>query len=391
MGMPVDYRQIQNQVKDLGKQAVVLTRNLKEKRAAAWQLLQSKSTDLDALREKVKQALSRQPGLRCAIPTNEPLTTTHPNLEINKPLTLLAADGSQINPSHHDAIEFAVINLSAICFSPNQPPVETVQSHLIAGEGLFSGNGVLNEEMVALLRDVQERQLLLRLAANQPAPVLALTDGPIEIYGEPKTDPDFERQFSDYLSALRQLAEFKVNIVGYVDKPGADLVIRLLELAISKDNGADQPEKIRPFIGVTDISLFAELLPPGSRSAVFGLQSRSSAKFTDALALHFFYLNTGREGHPSLARVEIPAWVAAQPDQVDLVHAALLQQCQVMGSRPYPYALHRAHEIAVIRKDEKESIASMIANEYYRQGIQPGQSSGKQSAKDLSGKARYER
>ncbi len=60
-----------------------------------------------------------------------------------------------------------------------------------------------------------------------------------------------------------------------------------------------------------------------------------------------------------------------------------------MGNRPYPYALHRAHEIAVVTYQEKGQISDMIALEYHKRGIEvPGQSY-KQSAKDLPGKTRY--
>jgi len=62
-----------------------------------------------------------------------------------------------------------------------------------------------------------------------------------------------------------------------------------------------------------------------------------------------------------------------------------------MGVRAIPTSSHRAHEIAVVKVDEKESIAAMLAGEYYRQGLQPGSLSSKQSAKNLAGKTRYEK
>ena len=60
-----------------------------------------------------------------------------------------------------------------------------------------------------------------------------------------------------------------------------------------------------------------------------------------ALALHFFYLNVGAENDDYLARVEIPAWVAENPAQLDTLHAVLISQCRMLGPRPYPYLLHR--------------------------------------------------
>jgi hypothetical protein len=106
------------------------------------------------------------------------------------------------------------------------------------------------------------------------------------------------------------------------------------------------------------------------------------------LGLHFFYLNVGREGHPWLARVEIPAWVAQNPAMLDPLQAVLFHQCQLMGSRPYPYLLHRAHETAVVTMEEKSQVTQMIAQELRRRGVEVGEQSYKQSAKGLARRTR---
>jgi len=123
---------------------------------------------------------------------------------------------------------------------------------------------------------------------------------------------------------------------------------------------------------------------------VFAIQSSSSRHFKGALALHFFYLNVGRPEHPWLARVELPAWVAQDAGLLNLLHAALVTQCQQMGSHPYPYALHRAHEVALVSYAEKQQLENMIAGEYLRLGIPAGERSQKQTIKNLSGsRTRY--
>ena len=75
---------------------------------------------------------------------------------------------------------------------------------------------------------------------------------------------------------------------------------------------------------------------PGDRSAIFGVYSRTALGFRPELRLHFFYLNVGAPDRPHLARVEIPAWVAQDAEKVALIQAALLDQAQMMGSKPYP-------------------------------------------------------
>jgi hypothetical protein len=59
-----------------------------------------------------------------------------------------------------------------------------------------------------------------------------------------------------------------------------------------------------------------------------------------------------------------------------------------MGSRPYPYLLHRAHETAVVTQEEKAQVTQMIALELRRRGVEVGEQSYKQSAKGLGKRTR---
>ena len=59
-----------------------------------------------------------------------------------------------------------------------------------------------------------------------------------------------------------------------------------------------------------------------------------------------------------------------------------------MGPRPYPYLLHRAHEVALVSLQEKEQVTQMIARELHQRGVPVGQRSYKQSAKALPGRRR---
>jgi hypothetical protein len=174
---------------------------------------------------------------------------------------------------------------------------------------------------------------------------------------------------------------------GYVEKPTADLVVRLLEIGVADDEQLKKLREFQPLHGVSDRWLYGErqnpLLPPGHRSAVFGLQSGSEKKYKGALSLHFFYLNVGSEGHPWPVRVEIPRWVAEDSKKLDLLHCILIEQCKMMGSRPYPYLLHRAHETAVVRYEEKEQVGQLLALELRRIRAEVGDASYKSSAKSL--------
>jgi hypothetical protein len=157
----------------------------------------------------------------------------------------------------------------------------------------------------------------------------------------------------------------------------------------------EQIQKLRefhPLRGVSDRWLFGEkekpLLPSGHRSAVFRIQSSSEKNYKGVLELHFFYLNVGTEGHPWPVRVEIPRWVVDDREKLDLLHGVLVEQCRMMGSRPYPYLLHRAHETAVVKNEEKQQIEQLLTMELRKNNEDIDEGSNKQSAKDLPGRTR---
>jgi hypothetical protein len=186
-----------------------------------------------------------------------------------------------------------------------------------------------------------------------------------------------------------------VVTAGYVDKPGADLAVRLLELAEATDEDLKKLREYHPLRGVSDRWLFGErknpLLGPGERSAVFKIQTKSEKYYSGVLALHFFYLNVGTEGHPWPVRVEIPKWVADAPKKLGLLHAVLVGQCRMMGAKPYPYLLHRAHETAVVSHEERQQVEQMLIMELRRAGEETDEGSNKQSAKDLPGRTAFTR
>jgi hypothetical protein len=384
--MPVDFQQIRNQAVEMGRQAPEQMQRSRTLLQNALEVFESLGDRSEEVRERVQKAAAEDKKLRCAFPSSEPILDSISEPDCSHAEVTLAADGSQINPSRHEAADFGVVNCGALRMATEELPREFVQSHLLYFEDIEGKS----EEMIALMRDVGERKLLVDLAKEGSGSAVALTDGMLDIYREPRQDAEFNRRFDDYLASLRALAELKTIVAGYVDKPRADLLVRMLELMDGSEEDMLQRARERPLGGVTDAMLLNGRLKPGMRSAVFGIESSSSEQFNGPLRLHFFYLNVGFENLPQLARVEIPAWVAEDRDLVNKLHATLLFQCRMTGSVPYPYILHRAHEIAVVGLAEREQIGAMIDIELRRNGVDPGIRSSKQFMKDLAGKARYE-
>ncbi len=394
--MALNFQQVFDKIKQIGMGAMARQESLEALREQARALLDFWADKTPELSDKVERARQADPNLRCARPLDERLDASHPEPDISvdegeKPVTLLAADGSQILPDRHAAVQYSLVNVGAIAMQPGsgQSPEVFTDSSLLFAEELYSETGMLTGEAIEQRRDIAERKKLLELAPDYPAPVLALTDGPVELWGAKNGgEGDYIKNLEIHKSVLSQLQAKNVTVAGYVDKPGADLVVRTLEIArFSSDDEYKNIRKQHTLRGVTDRWLYG-FLPAGHRSAVFGLQSSSRVHYTGDLALHFFYLNVGDPKHPSLVRVEIPKWVADDAVKLHLLHAALLQQCRVMGARPYPYILHRAHEIAVVKFEEKKQVEQMLELELRKAGGEVDEISAKQSAKDLPGKTR---
>ncbi len=386
--MPVNYQQALQQIREMGKQLPQQVQRQRQLHMLAEDVFHLIAYELDTLDQLVEVAAAGNPKLRCARPFREALDWHVQAPPMEEAYALLAADGSQINPDRHGMVEFGAINVGVIQMRPGQGQslTEQVRSRLMFQEDLYTASGSpLTDDLVALMRDLAERQELVSLARSEPGPVITLTDGPLELFRDAKGSREFETELEKYQGVLEDLAAMDVATAGYVDRPRGDLVIRLLELVILKRSGKfDQAGIDRPLLHIRDEFLFHDLLKPGDRSAVFAIHAGAGRGFSGRLALHFFYLNVGRENHPYIARVEIPLWVAENERLLNLLHGCLVAQSHHLGARPYPYVLHRAHEIAVISFDERDQLETMIAAELRKQGVFVDDRSNKQLAKDSS-------
>ncbi len=393
--MALDFQKVREQVTILGETASQRESRLKDIRQQARAILDIKAEDIEALRQKVGQVVrTHDPSLRCALPCREALNGHFPAPAPPQRLTVLAADGSQIYLDRHEAVEYFLINIGTIQMSYGQAgtPIPGVETKLYYGDEFYIAGRYPSEEQISLIRDMRERQILAEAAEGIQGELITLTDGPMEIWGVKSNLAENrsggERNREVYLENLVRLQALGASVAGYVDKPGEDFVVRLLEIA------AQPPEqaKERPFFGVRDSDLFYRILAPGERSAVFEIQSRSAGiykRFDPGLALHFFYLNVGRPGKAWLARVDIPGWVAEDRNMLENLHTVLVDQCRIMGSRPYPYLLHRAHETALVSRQEKEQVTQMIIMELRQRGLAFEGVSQKQASKDLPGRRAY--
>lgn len=386
--MPLNIQQVFEKIRFIGLSARSRQEALEQLRQETWDTLLVWVDQASELKDKLERARQHDPALRCAIPLNEPLTITRDPQSSSANMTLIAADGSQIEPDRHASILYSLVNVGAIVMrigSGKAPEIST-DSRLLYDDEIYTETGMLTSEAIEMQRDIAERKKLLELSRLVPSPVVALTDGPVELWGSKNSsgEDEYRKNLEIHKSILSQMESLGVTVAGYVDKPGADLVVRLLEIArFSSEEQFKGVRRQHPLRGVSDRWLFGKILGSGQRSAVFGMQSSSRAHYSGSLAIHFFYLNVGNDKHPYLVRVEIPKWVAEDDGKLNLLHASLFEQCLMMGAKPYPYILHRAHEIAVVKLEDRRQVEQMLEIELHRTGGEVEGGSNKQFAKDL--------
>lgn len=396
--MPINYQEIYTQIKQVGLGAKERRKKKEEAQELAKSLLDTYSSQVDFLRSKVDSAKTADANIRCAVPLDEALASSYRLPDSVTQSTLIAADGSQAIADRHSPVQFCVINVGAISLKPNsgETPAVEVESELFFGDAIEE-NGLTTDGGVALRRDLAERSVIEKMSKGMKGSIVSFTDGTLEIFRAKDIDNanQYRNTVDKYISVLSRLQGRGIISAGYIDKPSSSLVVKLLEL--TQITIPEEMEKLRnapPLKYVTDRWLFGygnklfQLLPPGHRSAVFKIQSSSEKSYKGVLELHFFYLNVGTEGHPWPVRVEIPRWVVDDKKQLDLLHAVLVEQCRMMGSKPYPYLLHRAHETAVVKNEEKYQIEQMLQQELRRNNEDVDEGSNKQSAKDLQGRTR---
>ena len=372
--MPVNYEQLRSQMKTAGT-TLKLRQDAFSRAAEQYETALQKEARSTDLRERIESQLTEKPEVRCAVPMEEPVNSVHTLIPMPPVrIMLLACDGSQITPSRHDEISFGLINTAVVEYIAHsgETPRITTKTELLPFDDLPT------EDMVGVRRDAAEKKALAEIAvmSERDTAAFAFCDGPLELFSKTPEVKEYEKYRKIYVDALTDLASVKVPVVGYIDRPGSDPVLQMLELL------DHSPEKGNPKAHANDSMLFNRLLQPGERSAIFGLHSVSNRELAEDLRTCFFYMNIGRSGHPYISRVEFPAW-AADGVTPDLLHAVLNEQCRLLGGHPYPFILHRAHECAVVTTAEKEEIKGLLLREMISSGLNIPEKSNKQIAKDL--------
>lgn len=391
---------------ELTQMAQVTAERLGQRAAArdvSQALLDRYATDWTAVRQALAEANEKADPkfYRSARPLNE----TEPlNAAINAPApparaTIIAADGSQIRPDRHAAYLYYLINIGGVVYhhgsgqAPDQFSVPTLRYPQVDGkEDTFDDTG----GTVSIERDLAEIGMLAEKAlAYQTAvsPILAILDQRLLYWPLTPSGLSDNAAVTEWGLSMAAIHQTGAMLAGYIDNPATSYVITLLRSleALNEPTfdwkSLGQRSATR---GLTDVSLFDQLLEPGQRSKVFvtiAEPNHQVAARDQGNEVCFFYLNASSHGR-QMARVDIPMWVAQEEEMVTAVHALVYDQCQILGD--YPYVLARADETAVVTYRDQEQLNFMIDVIMARYGISHT-ITAKQASKNIArgGKTRH--
>jgi hypothetical protein len=409
--LSLEFNKVVEQVRKFGDMLDALDFDLGDRLSIALERFYN-PPDLEKIRERVE--LVQGPsvsGYRGAIPLEgegyESVSGRFPTPMSPERATIIAGDGSQIYPNEQTSIHYYLTNIGLFVYhhgllrAPEQLTLPKLAYHK---DHVHDKNGrVVSHRTIDARRTVREMQELGRMAwemRGEARPLLALYDNHL-LFGASADVVGHKAIMKAYRGALVNLHDSGATLAGYVDNPTRSrVVVRMLYLLSLSDDEAMRADLSTggDLEGLKDIHLFNAVLEAGERSAVMVQNSPRNLDYKQgdgggpSYEIAFFYLKVSSGYRSSVARVDIPMWVARDKQAVDDLHALLVEQCSMQGRNPYPYALTRADELAYVSGRDKSKLDELIKIEARKKGIDPSIFSAKDWGKELarSPKRRFE-
>ena len=372
----LDFVEVNQQIAAMAAESRLAADDMAGRLALAVERLHLESARWQAFVDKL--SMSKTSWLVAAI--HEPLNRTYGLPPRPETVTVVAADGSQIMPSHHEVVPAFLLNVATVVLhygNGGGAAFTSTPSLFYRDEDLYLDYGgervQVTGDLLGMRRTLMEFGSLVAqaVAARSGGAVCALSDGSLILWQLEGRPPDYqESMVTDYLACLDQGRRQGIPIIGYISRPRSRDVVNALRVGLCPEDAPNYDRcpyerDARPpcaqIEGLTDRRLFAKLLKVGERSQVFGSASRILNKY-GAHRIGFFYLHVGSE----IVRVELPQWVGTDAALLDLVHAVAYDQAQKgMG---YPVALAEAHQQAVVRGAERDLFYDMVTAVFRQRG-----------------------
>jgi len=305
--------------------------------------------------------------------------------------TIIATDGSQIAPNHHEIAYCYLLNIGRVMLhygQNRQPLLDSLPEVFYRPEDIYVSRqwGIRTEEWMGYRRTASEATVLAELADAAPMslPTLAMVDGSL-IYWFLEQLPIEARDhiLPPILDAWSQLQDFGIPLMGYLSASRSGEALNFLRLQACPHEVPDcitycpnQLEKTpcQVLEPLRDTAVWTIQLQPGQRSALW----RSSARILDLYGPHiiyFCYVHVGTE----IARIEVPAWVAENSTLLDQSLGLML--AQVQKGYGYPVALAEAHNQAVVRGGDRARFFALLEQQMIKAGLRNVGTSYKEARK----------
>ncbi len=330
-----------------------------------------------------------------AIPL-EPFAQVSKSARLDIPLTVVAADGSQIMPSHHEVYNCYLLNIGTtlITYGVKLPPLlDSVPRLYHRAEDLYPlvdrRRLHIDEQFVALERNLEELstlRLLTLQALERKLPVVAFVDGSLIPFSLDKMPDSYRHTYLERLSAiLESFRLLEVPLLGYISQSRAYDVINVLRISKCpfpqsrcKDYCAHLNEEDTACSVVwpsTDRQLMSTFLEPLSRSNIFASGSSVLSRLPGCHHIAFTYVNVGQE----IARLEFPRWLSQDSKKLDLSVAVVISQAE--KGQGYPVCLAEAHNQAVIRACDRARFFELLRLHLVGMGVEKVRVSPKEGRK----------
>ncbi|MBK1989105.1 DNA double-strand break repair nuclease NurA [Sphaerospermopsis aphanizomenoides BCCUSP55] len=383
-------------LRKLARQMQGLSQHLTLEAAASRQRLELAQESLKQAFECQQELIATQEKWRdrilFAIATPiEPLQTRIDIPVPPKVHTIIATDGSQIAPNHHEIAYCYLLNIGRVVLHYGQnlhPLLDSLPEVFYRPEDLYISRqwGIRTEEWMGYRRTASEIIVLAELAcsAKTEAPALAMVDGSLIYWFLDQLPMDArDRILPPILEAWQQLRKAQIPIMGYLSAARNIEAMNFLRLLACPHSVPDcitycpnQLEYVpcKKFETLRDTTLWTTQLKPGQRGPLWRSNNRILELYEDQ-TIYFCYVHVGTE----IARIEVPAWVAENSTMFD--EALGLMLAQVQKGYGYPVAIAEAHNQAVVRGGDKNHFFALLEREMIKAGIKNVGTSYKEARK----------
>lgn len=284
-----------------------------------------------------------------------------PNNSSNLAYTILAVDGSQIYPDHHQGTNCFLINVGLVALhydsSKSSANFENVPY-------IFTEDNT--DSISADIVDCKRQELELQHGFNKSLelnkqnnkmPLLFLLDGSLIFWHLESKGQDIKDEYlSKYLAILYQFYKNNLLVAGYISLPKSKELVNLIRVKLcnfefQKNTSNEQVNQVDHIVDTQVAQLF---LKQFDRTILFKNNSPIVELYPDYLRPYFFYLDVGNE----IARIEIPAFIAQDLEKVSLICKIIIDQC--VKGYGYPVSLAESHEQAVVKNADRDFFYHLI-------------------------------